>query len=89
MSIFSTTNYTEESEIIAAEGYDITLGGACDLAIESCMDELAVIEAMHAYDMAGFEAVRESGDKEIFTPAMEASMKEVYLGMISRSQSEG
>jgi len=78
MSIFSTNNYTEESEIIAAEGYDITLGGACDLAIESCMDELAVIEAMHAYDMAGFEAVRESGDKEIFTPAMEASMKEVW-----------
>lgn len=78
MSIFSNNNYIEESEIIAAEGYDIALGGACDLAIESCMDDMAVIEAMHAYDMAELEAIKESGDQAIVTPAMESSMKEVW-----------
>lgn len=78
MSIFSTKNHVEEPEIIAAEGYDITLGGACDLAIESCMDEMAVIEAMHAYDMACFAATRESGEEFALTPAMEASLKDVW-----------
>lgn len=78
MSIFATNNHVEESEIIAAEGYDVTLGGACDLVIESCMDEMAVIEAMHAFDMAELEAVKESGNNETLTPAMEASMKEVW-----------
>lgn len=78
MSIFATNNYTEETEIIAAEGYDVTLGGACDLVIESCMDEMAVIEAMHAYDMAELEAIKESGNNETLTPAMEASMKDVW-----------
>lgn len=77
MSIFSNNNYFE-SEIIAAEGYDITLGGSCDMVIESCNDEMAVIEAMHAYDMAELEAIKESGDANIVTPLMEASLKEVW-----------
>lgn len=81
MSIFSNkmNPVIEEDEIVLHEsGYDVTLGGSYDVFMESCDDDLAVIEAMHAYDMAELEAIKESGVDTPVTPVMEASMKEVW-----------
>ena len=82
MSIFNNTMIDNTdgfvSEIVACDGYDVTLGGHYDAIMESFDDDLAVIEAMHAFDMAELEAMKESGTKTVATPVMEASLKEIW-----------
>ena len=78
MSIFSNKNVFETDDIVACEGYDITLGGHYNAIMESYDDDLAVIEAMHAFDMAEMEAMKESGSEIVSTPLMEASAKEIW-----------
>ena len=76
MSIFNNNGF--ESEIVACEGYDITLGGAFDIMTESYDDDLAVIEAMHSFEIAELEAMKESGQSVVSTPVMEASLKDIW-----------
>lgn len=77
MAIFNNTNIFASD--VVCEGYEIEYGGAYDVMMESCDDDYAVIEAMHAYDMAEFEAMKESaGELESVSPVMEASLKEIW-----------
>ena len=48
-----------EGSVLAKGSYDFEFGGAQDIAMESYADELAMIEAIHAYDMAEIECTRE------------------------------
>lgn len=77
MSIFANNNMVA-SEIYACEGYDIATGGNYDAIMESYDDDMAVIEAMHAFEMAELEAMKESGSENVSTPLMEASLKEIW-----------
>jgi len=70
MSIFNTSNMTT---LEACEGYSVEFGGNFDAIMESYDDDLAVIEAMHAYDMAELEA----GEGN-YTPAMEGALADIW-----------
>lgn len=92
MSIFSNKKLvTPETpaevidEIVACEGYDITLGGHYDAIMESYDDDFAVIEAMHAYEMAELEAMKESGSEEQAeaTPGMKEKLKETWQKILT------
>ena len=69
MAIFTNTSFGLNDTAVS-ESYGSVLGGGTDALIESYDDELAVIEAMHAYDMAEIElakkikAIRESADED-------------------------
>lgn len=78
MSIFSNTRFDDDITVI--ENCNLHLGGAYDIVAESCDDDLAIVEAMHAYDIAELEAMKESGTSVGFeaTPAMEAASKGVW-----------
>lgn len=85
MSIFSNkklvtpeTHAEVIDEIVACEGYDITLGGHYDAIMESYDDDFAIIEAMHAYEMAELEAMKESGSEEAATPGMKEKLKATW-----------
>lgn len=82
MSIFtnklSVNDDAFESEIVACEGYDFELGGNYDAMMESYDDDLAIIESMHAFEMAELEAMKESGSVEVATPIMESSLKDIW-----------
>ena len=54
MAIFANTSYN----IPVVEGYSLETCGHMDAAIESFSDDLAVMEAMHAYDLAEIEGLR-------------------------------
>lgn len=68
MAIFSKSSSYDLDP--AYEAYGIEVGGGTDALIEGFSDELAVIEAMHAYDMAEIEmmkkvkAIKESASDE-------------------------
>lgn len=80
MSIFSNLGFSNIDDMVIESSYDMELGGAYDSIMESCDDELAIIEAMHAFDMAEIAAMKESGsttDYEV-TPAMESSLSDIW-----------
>lgn len=75
----------------AYESYSIEVGGGTDALIEGFSDELAVIEAMHAYDMAEIELMKKvkaihegysndsiSDAEAEYQYAAEASLKEIW-----------
>lgn len=80
MAIFNNKNLGSDDLFTdVCEGYDVANGGAYDAIMESCDDDFAIIEAMHAFDMAEFEALDESGAVlEASVPVMEASLKEIW-----------
>lgn len=79
MAIFNTNRFDDTTEIIACEGYGIDNGGNYDAIMESYADDFAVVEAMHAFDMAEFELMKESSyDAEVGSPVLEASLKEIW-----------
>ena len=77
MAIF-TNNNIFDTEIIACEGYDVELGGNYDAIMESYEDDLAVIEAMHAFDMAELTLTQESADFTEFQPTLEGNLKDIW-----------
>ena len=90
--MFNTTSREETFELPVVEGYGCEVNGNVDACIESFDDQLAVIEAMHALDIAEIEygrkinALRESGaDEEEIKEVedeeeavTEASIKEIF-----------
>ena len=77
MSIFVNSLFSNDM-VVAAEGYDPEFGGHFDIMAESSADDLEIIKAMHAYDIAEIEAIKESGTDNVSTPLMEASVKEIW-----------
>lgn len=77
MAIF--TDNRIDTEIVACEGYDVSVGGNYDLIMESYADDFAVVEAMHAFDMAELELMKESSfDAQAASPVLEASLKDIW-----------
>ena len=92
MSIFSNLGYSSSSSsssdfdnIVIESSYDMELGGAYDSIMESYDADLAVVEAMHAFDMAELEAMKESGSttEYEFTATMEASLKDIWTKILA------
>jgi len=79
MAIFTSNKLTESiDEIIACEGYSYALGGNYDAIMESYDDDFAVIEAMHAFDLAELEAMKESAGETVESPVLEANLKDIW-----------
>lgn len=92
MAMFTNTSREETFELPVVEGYDCEVNGNIDACIESFDDQLAVIEAMHALDIAEIEygrkiqSLKESGaeDEEIedaeeeLEKVTEASIKDIF-----------
>ena len=66
MSIFTTRKmeYVAENSVPVIEGYDFETDGYIDAFMESFDDDLAVMEAMHKYDMLSMLVQSSNKDAE-------------------------
>lgn len=88
MAMFRTDANTCEYELPVVEGYSAEANGNIDACIEGFDDQLAIIESMHALDMAEIEygrkikALRESGAEEEEIEEEEEKLEKVTEGAI-------